>query len=354
MARPKKTSIAQKAEEVVSGTPDYADIFKVMDRQFGKGAVGTLEGPYSLGMKEVDVIPTGSHNLDHALGIRGWPRGRFVEVYGPESSGKTTLAVNAVVQAQKMGLGTAYIDAEHAFSVPNARDLDCDLSSMLFTQPNSGEEGLQILETLISSAKMGLIVVDSIAALTPQAELDGDIGDKHVGLQSRMLSQACRKLSASAARTNTLVIWINQIRAKIGDTYNPTTTPGGNAMKFYASVRAEVRQIGKLQTKSGDEVGDSYGIRTKVFIKKNKMAPPFKSAEYDLIFGQGINRMGEILDIGIRNQIIRKDGSWYKYQDSSIGQGSDRASEFLEEHPEICTAILEKLWAPIEVPAGKE
>ncbi len=315
-----------------------------IEKQFGKGSVMRMaDGAVA---EEVQVVSTGSLGLDIALGVGGLPRGRVVEIYGPESSGKTTLTLQTIAQMQKMGGTCAFIDAEHALDVGYAQKLGINLQELLISQPDTGEQALEICDALVRSGGVDLIVVDSVAALTPRAEIEGDMGDSLPGLQARLMSQALRKLTGSINRTNTLVIFINQIRMKIGVMFgNPETTTGGNALKFYASVRLDIRRTGSI--KSGDEV---IGNETKVKVVKNKIAPPFKEAHFDILYGEGTSREGEILDLGADAKIVEKSGAWYSYNGERIGQGKDNARNFLKERPELALEIENKVRASLGVP----
>ena len=300
-----------------------------------------MVGPYSmrLGQQEnaVDMpaISTGSLGLDLALGIGGLPKGRIIEIYGPESSGKTTLALHVVAEAQKQGGNCAYVDAEHALDPSYARKLGVKIDDLLISQPDTGEQALEIADTLVRSGTMSVLVVDSVAALVPKAELEGDMGDSHMGLQARLMSQALRKLTASVARTNTLVIFINQIRMKIGVMFgNPETTTGGNALKFYASVRMDIRRIGSIKDHE-----DVIGNQTRVKIVKNKVAPPFKTVDFDILYGEGVSKMGELLDLGVKAGLIEKAGSWFSYKDTRIGQGRESARQYLKDNPKVATEL---------------
>lgn len=304
-----------------------------IERSFGKGSI------MRLGQNDVAVdlpaISTGSLGLDLALGIGGLPKGRIVEIYGPESSGKTTLALHVVAEAQKAGGTCAFVDAEHALDPGYARKLGVDLDGLLISQPDAGEQALEIADTLVRSGAVDVLVVDSVAALTPRAELEGEMGDHHVGLQARLMSQALRKLTASVARSNTLIIFINQIRMKIGVMFgNPETTTGGNALKFYSSVRLDIRRIGQIKDKD-----DVVGNQTRVKVVKNKVAPPFKVVEFDIMYGEGVSKMGELLDLGVKAGLIEKSGSWYSYNAERIGQGRENAKQFLRDHPETSQEI---------------
>ena len=315
-----------------------------IEKQFGKGSVMRMADGSAV--EEVQVVSTGSLGLDIALGVGGLPRGRVVEIYGPESSGKTTLTLQVISEMQKLGGTCAFIDAEHALDVVYAQKLGVNLSDLLISQPDTGEQALEITDALVRSGGVDLIVVDSVAALTPRAEIEGDMGDSLPGLQARLMSQALRKLTGSINRTNTLVIFINQIRMKIGVMFgNPETTTGGNALKFYASVRLDIRRTGSI--KAGDEV---IGNETKVKVVKNKVAPPFKEAHFDILYGEGTSREGEILDLGSDAKIVDKSGAWYSYNGERIGQGKDNARNYLKEHPELSREIENKVRASLGVP----
>jgi recombination protein RecA len=304
-----------------------------IEKQFGKGSVMRLGD--SIASRDIDVVSTGSLGLDVALGIGGLPRGRVVEIYGPESSGKTTLTLQVVAEIQRIGGTAAFVDAEHALDPLYAEKVGVNVDDLLISQPDTGEQALEITDMLVRSGAVDIVVIDSVAALTPKAEIEGEMGDTHVGLQARLMSQALRKLTANIKRTNCLVIFINQIRMKIGVMFgSPETTSGGNALKFYASVRLDIRRIGAI--KKGDEV---LGNETRVKVVKNKVAPPFRMAEFEILYGQGISRQGEIIDLGVKENIIEKSGSWYSYNGDRVGQGKENAREFLIENPEIAADI---------------
>ncbi|MDX1514675.1 MAG: recombinase RecA [Gammaproteobacteria bacterium] len=304
-----------------------------IERQFGKGAIMRMGD--TTAVKDIEVVSTGSLQLDVALGVGGLPRGRVVEIYGPESSGKTTLSLEVVAQIQKAGGAAAFIDAEHALDPGYARKIGVNVDDLLLSQPDSGEQALEIADMIVRSGAVDIVVIDSVAALTPKAELEGEMGDSHMGLQARLMSQALRKLTANIKRSNTLVIFINQIRMKIGVMFgSPETTTGGNALKFYSSVRLDIRRIGAI--KRGDEV---VGNETRVKVVKNKVAPPFKQVEFDILYGEGISRQGELIDLGVKHNIVEKSGSWYSYGGERIGQGRDNVREYLKEHPDVAKAI---------------
>ncbi|MBK1674314.1 recombinase RecA [Ectothiorhodospira shaposhnikovii] len=304
-----------------------------IERQFGKGAVMRMGD--STAVRDVAVISTGSLALDIALGIGGLPKGRVVEIFGPESSGKTTLTLQVIAECQKQGGTAAFVDAEHALDPSYAEKLGVDVDNLLVSQPDTGEQALEIADMLVRSGAVDVVVVDSVAALTPKAEIEGEMGDAHVGLQARLMSQALRKLTANIKRSNTLVIFINQIRMKIGVMFgNPETTTGGNALKFYSSVRLDIRRTGAI--KKGDEV---IGNETRVKVVKNKMAPPFREANFEILYGEGISRLGEVIDMGVKDGIVDKAGAWYSYKGERIGQGKDNARNFLKERPEIAADI---------------
>jgi recombination protein RecA len=316
-----------------------------IEKQFGKGSVMRL-GTNDV-VRDVEVVSTGSLGLDIALGVGGLPRGRVVEIYGPESSGKTTLTLQVIAEMQKKGGTAAFIDAEHALDPQYAQKLGVDLTDLLISQPDTGEQALEIADMLVRSGSVDIVVVDSVAALTPKAEIEGEMGDSHMGLQARLMSQALRKLTANIKRSNTLVIFINQIRMKIGVMFgNPETTTGGNALKFYASVRLDIRRTGAI--KKGEEV---IGSETRVKVVKNKVAPPFKQAEFDILYGEGISREGEIVELGVLHKLVEKSGAWYAYKGEKIGQGKDNAREYLKEHPELAAEIEDKIRAASGIPS---
>ena len=314
-----------------------------IEKQFGKGSIMRM-GDSDIG-EDIQSVSTGSLGLDIALGIGGLPRGRVVEIYGPESSGKTTLTLSVIAQMQKMGGVAAFIDAEHALDPQYAAKLGVNVPELLISQPDTGEQALEIADMLVRSGSVDIVVIDSVAALTPRAEIEGEMGDSHMGLQARLMCQALRKLTGNIKRTNTLVIFINQIRMKIGVMFgNPETTTGGNALKFYASVRLDIRRTGAI--KKGDEV---IGSETRVKVIKNKVAPPFKQAEFDILYGEGISREGEIIELGVNAKLVEKAGAWYSYNGEKIGQGKDNAREYLKEHPEVANEIDAKIRANMKV-----
>ena len=315
-----------------------------IEKQFGKGSIMRLgDGEV---VEAIEVVSTGSLGLDIALGVGGLPRGRVVEIYGPESSGKTTLTLQVVAQMQKLGGTAAFIDAEHALDTGYAQKLGVNLQELLISQPDTGEQALEIVDALVRSGSVDLVIIDSVAALTPKAELEGEMGDSLPGLQARLMSQALRKLTGTVKKTNTMVVFINQIRMKIGVMFgNPETTTGGNALKFYSSVRLDIRRTGSI--KRGEEV---IGSETKVKVVKNKVAPPFKTAEFDILYGEGTSREGEIIDLGVDAKIVDKSGAWYAYQGEKIGQGKDNAREFLRENPDIALEIENKVREALGVP----
>lgn len=307
-----------------------------IERQFGKGSIMVLG---SNAVQQIPVIPTGSISMDHALGIGGLPRGRITEIYGPEASGKTTIALHAIAESQKKGGIAAFIDAEHALDISYAKKLGVNCEELLVSQPDHGEQALEIADMLVRSGAVDILVIDSVAALVPKAEIEGEMGDSHMGLQARLMSQALRKLTATISKTMTAVIFINQIRMKIGVMFgNPETTTGGNALKFYASIRLDVRKM--TQIKDGQDV---VGSRTKVKIVKNKLAPPFKEVEFDMMYGEGISRTGDLLDLGVTHNIVEKSGAWYSYQGERVGQGRENAKKFLTDNPDTYARIEAKV-----------
>ncbi len=324
----------QKAEKQAKMKALQAAMSKI-EKDFGKGSIMRMGDE---NVENVDVIPTGSIGLDVALGVGGYPRGRVIEIYGPESSGKTTLAIHAIAETQKKGGIAAFIDAEHAFDRFYAEKLGVDVDNLWISQPDNGEQALQIADQLISSSAIDILVIDSVAALTPKKEIEGEMGDSAVGLQARLMSQALRKLTATISKTNTCCIFINQLREKIGVMFgNPETTTGGNALKFYSSVRLDIRRVASI--KDGDDI---IGNHVRVKVVKNKVAPPFRKTEFDILFGQGINKIGEILDLGVEFEIINKSGSWFSYNGSKLAQGRDATMTLLKDNPELCEEI-EKL-----------
>ena len=310
-----------------------------IERAFGKGSIMRMGAKQQ--SDEVEVIPTGSLGLDLGLGIGGLPRGRIVEIYGPESSGKTTLALHAIAEAQKRGGTCAFVDAEHALDPGYARKLGVDVDNLLISQPDAGEQALEIADTLVRSGAVDVLVVDSVAALVPRAELEGEMGDSHVGLHARLMSQALRKLTGSVARSNTLLIFLNQIRLKIGVMFgNPETTTGGNALKFYASIRLEIRRVGQI--KDREEV---VGNQTRVKVVKNKMAPPFRQVEFDIMYGEGVSKVGELLDLGVKAGVVEKSGAWFSCDSQRIGQGRENAKQFLRDNPSMADSIEQRIRA---------
>lgn len=308
-----------------------------IEKQYGKGAVMKLGDPSA--QMNVETIPTGSLSLDLALGLGGIPKGRIIEIYGPESSGKTTVTLHMIAEVQKRGGIAGFIDAEHALDPVYAKNIGVDIDNLYISQPDCGEQALEITETMVRSGAIDIVVVDSVAALVPKAEIDGDMGDSHVGLQARLMSQALRKLTAVISKSNCTVIFINQLREKVGVMFgNPETTTGGRALKFYSSVRLDVRRIESLK-QSGDVVGN----RTRVKVVKNKIAPPFKEAEFDIMFGEGISKVGDILDLAAENNIINKSGAWYAYEGNKIGQGRENAKNYLKENPSVCDEVEQKV-----------
>ena len=331
---PKNAPPANAAEEKAKAL--QAALAQI-EKNFGKGAIMKMDGSHQ--DENLEVISTGSLGVDLALGVGGLPRGRIVEIFGPESSGKTTLTLHVIAEAQKAGGTAAFIDAEHALDPIYARKLGVNTDDLYITQPDTGEQALEIADALVRSGAFSVIVIDSVAALTPKAEIEGEMGDSHVGLQARLMSQALRKLTANIKRANTLVIFINQIRMKIGVMFgSPETTTGGNALKFYASVRLDIRRTGSI--KKGDEI---IGNETRVKVVKNKVSPPFKSAEFDILYGEGTSREGEILDLGVTHGFVEKSGAWYSYNGERIGQGKDNAREYLREKPELALEIENRI-----------
>jgi recombination protein RecA len=330
MDAPVKTLNTEKAKALQAALAQ-------IEKQFGKGTIMRLgEGEV---IDDIEVVSTGSLGLDLALGVGGLPRGRVIEIYGPESSGKTTLTLQAIAEMQRVGGTCAFIDAEHALDAQYAQKLGVNLQELLISQPDTGEQALEIVDALVRSASVDLVVIDSVAALTPKAEIEGEMGDSLPGLQARLMSQALRKLTSTIKKTNTMVIFINQIRMKIGVMFgSPETTTGGNALKFYASVRLDIRRIGSI--KKGEEV---IGNETKVKVVKNKVSPPFKTAEFDILYGQGISREGEIIDMGVEAKVLEKSGAWYAYNGEKIGQGKDNSREFLKENPDLAFEIENKV-----------
>ncbi len=320
-----------------------------IEKAYGKGAVMKL-GDHSANMN-LEAVPTGCLSLDIALGLGGVPKGRIIEIYGPESSGKTTVALHMVAEVQKRGGIAGFIDAEHALDPVYAKNIGVDIENLYISQPDNGEQALEITETMVRSGAVDIVIVDSVAALVPKAEIDGDMGDSHVGLQARLMSQALRKLTAAISRSNCIVIFINQLREKVGVMFgNPETTTGGRALKFYASIRLDVRRIETLK-----QGGEMIGNRVRVKVVKNKVAPPFKEAEFDIMFGQGISRTGDVLDLAVKQNIIQKSGAWFAYNDSKIGQGRENAKLFLAEHPDMMDEVEAKVRASLNIGgAGEE
>ncbi|MEZ7509871.1 recombinase RecA [Cloacibacterium sp. Arc13] len=317
-------------------------VLEKMDKTYGKGTVMKMGDN---AVEEVEVIPSGSLGLDIALGVGGYPKGRVIEIYGPESSGKTTLTMHAIAESQKQGGIAAFIDAEHAFDAVYAKKLGIDVENLIISQPDNGEQALEIADNLIRSGAIDIVVIDSVAALTPKAEIEGEMGDSKMGLHARLMSQALRKLTATISRTKCTVIFINQLREKIGVMFgNPETTTGGNALKFYASVRIDIRRSGS-PIKVGE---DAVGNRVKVKIVKNKVAPPFKNTEFDIMYGEGISKVGEILDLGVEFDIVKKSGSWFSYGDTKLGQGRDAVKELLKDNPELLEELAEKIKVAIK------
>ena len=319
-----------------------------IEKQFGKGSIMRLGASDSI--RDIEVISTGSLGLDIALGVGGLPRGRVIEIYGPESSGKTTLTLQVIAEVQKIGGTAAFIDAEHALDPQYAQKIGINVQELLISQPDNGEQALEIADMLVRSGSLDVVVIDSVAALTPRAEIEGEMGEPQMGLQARLMSQALRKLTANIKRSNTMVIFINQIRMKIGVMFgNPETTTGGNALKFYASVRLDIRRIGTI--KKGDEV---LGNETRVKVVKNKVAPPFKKAEFDILYGEGISREGEILELGVLHNLVEKSGAWYAYNGEKIGQGKDNAREYLKQHSNVANEIELKIRAIVGIAGQAE
>ncbi len=314
-----------------------------LDKTYGKGTVMKMSDS---AVEEVDVIPTGSLGLDLALGVGGYPRGRVIEIYGPESSGKTTLTLHAIAQAQKAGGIAAFIDAEHAFDRFYAEKLGVEIDNLIISQPDHGEQALEIADNLIRSGAIDIIVIDSVAALTPKSEIEGEMGDSKMGLHARLMSQALRKLTSSISKTNCTVIFINQLREKIGVMFgNPETTTGGNALKFYASVRLDIRRSTQIKDSNSEVIGN----KTRVKVVKNKVAPPFRTAEFDIMYGEGISKNGEIIDIGVDYEIVKKSGSWFSYQDTKLGQGRDAVKGLLNDNPELMEELEEKIKEAIKI-----
>jgi recombination protein RecA len=308
-----------------------------IERAFGKGSI--MRMGQRTGNEQIEVIPSGSLGLDLALGIGGMPRGRIIEIYGPESSGKTTLALHIIAEAQKLGGTCAFVDAEHALDPGYARKLGVDVDNLLISQPDAGEQALEITDTLVRSGAVDVLVIDSVAALVPRAELEGEMGDSHMGLHARLMSQALRKITGSVSKSNCMLIFLNQIRMKIGVMFgNPETTTGGNALKFYASIRLEIRRIGQI--KEREEV---VGNQTRVKVVKNKLAPPFKQVEFDIMYGEGVSKVGELLDLGVKAGAVEKSGAWFSYDSQRLGQGRENAKQFLRDHKDIATAIETKI-----------
>ncbi len=338
-----------KSKDVKNKDKALEQVLSDIEKQFGAGAIMKLGADEHI---QVDVTSTGSISLDIALGVGGFPKGRIVEIYGPESSGKTTIALQAIAEVQKVGGRAAFIDAEHALDPIYAKNLGVDINELLLSQPDTGEQALEICDALVKSEAIDLVVIDSVAALVPKAEIDGEMGDSHVGLQARLMSQALRKLSGSLNKTNTTAIFINQLREKVGVLFgNPETTPGGRALKFYSTVRLDIRR--GEQIKQGEQV---LGNRTNIKVVKNKVAPPFKTASVDIMYGEGISREGEVVDIGSELNIIEKSGAWYAYKGEKIGQGKENAKLFLKQNPDIFEEVLTKIYEHygFQVPNGKD
>jgi len=345
MNEKEKNSVMKEEKEKVNPNAEKQKALRAamdkIEKSYGKGSIMKMGDN---AVEEVAVIPSGSVGLNVALGIGGYPRGRVIEIYGPESSGKTTLAIHAIAEAQKAGGIAAFIDAEHAFDRFYAEKLGVDIENLWISQPDSGEQALEIAEQLIRSSAIDIIVIDSVAALTPKAELEGEMGDSKMGLQARLMSQALRKLTAAINKTNTTCVFINQLRDKIGVAYgNPETTTGGNALKFYATVRLDIRKITAL--KDGEEI---KGNQTRVKVVKNKLAPPFRKAEFDIMFGEGISKVGELVDLGVELNIVKKSGSWYSYNDTKLGQGRESAKDCMRDNPELAEEIENKIMAELK------
>ncbi|WP_024989006.1 recombinase RecA [Segatella albensis] len=345
MAKDTENAAANKADKEGKLKALQAAMSKI-EKDFGKGSIMKLGDEK---VEDVDVIPTGSLSLDIALGVGGYPRGRIIEIYGPESSGKTTLAIHAIAEAQKNGGIAAFIDAEHAFDRFYAEKLGVDVENLFISQPDNGEQALQIADQLISSSAIDILVVDSVAALTPKAEIEGDMGDNRVGLQARLMSQALRKLTSTISKTNTTCIFINQLREKIGVMFgNPETTTGGNALKFYSSVRLDIRRVTSI--KDGDQI---LGNQVRVKVVKNKVAPPFRKAEFEITFGEGINKVGEILDLGVEYDLVQKSGSWFSYNGAKLAQGREATKNLLKDNPELCEELEKRIKEAIAARAEK-
>jgi recombination protein RecA len=345
MAKDTENAAANKADKEGKLKALQAAMSKI-EKDFGKGSIMKLGDEK---VEDVDVIPTGSLSLDIALGVGGYPRGRIIEIYGPESSGKTTLAIHAIAEAQKNGGIAAFIDAEHAFDRFYAEKLGVDVENLFISQPDNGEQALQIADQLISSSAIDILVVDSVAALTPKAEIEGDMGDNRVGLQARLMSQALRKLTSTISKTNTTCIFINQLREKIGVMFgNPETTTGGNALKFYSSVRLDIRRVTSI--KDGDQI---LGNQVRVKVVKNKVAPPFRKAEFEITFGEGINKVGEILDLGVEYDLVQKSGSWFSYNGAKLAQGREATKNLLKDNPELCEELEKRIKEAIASRAEK-
>ncbi len=338
--------LIQEGKETMDREKALEAALAQIDRAFGKGSAMKLGSKETM---QVETISSGSLGLDIALGVGGLPKGRVIEIYGPESSGKTTLALHVIAEAQKLGGTAAFVDAEHALDPAYAKKLGVDIDNLIVSQPDTGEQALEIVDTLVRSNAIDVLVIDSVAALVPRAEIEGEMGDTHVGLQARLMSQSLRKLTGSISRSNCMVIFINQLRMKIGVMYgNPETTTGGNALKFYASVRLDIRRIGQI--KDRDEI---VGNTTRVKVVKNKVAPPFKQVEFDIMYGQGISKIGEILDLGVKAGIVEKSGAWFSYDSIRIGQGRENSKQYLKENPEICDRLEAAIRSRTEGLAGE-